>query len=112
MSNGLAWLSLTARRGVVAAQKDLAVWYATHVTRQRDNFKAYFWLRSAKLTKADLGPLAQEITRRVWYEGLRGGELRRAREESFWRLSLIDESLTNDGWTTDESEMYGTPPSP
>ena len=65
MSDGLAWLSLTARRGVVAAQKDLAVWYATHATRQRDNFKGYFWLRSAKLTKADLGPLVQEITRRV-----------------------------------------------
>lgn len=65
VSDALAWLSLAARRGVVAAQKDLAVWYATHATRQRDNFKAYFWLRSAKLTKADLGPLAAEITRRV-----------------------------------------------
>ena len=65
VSDGLAWLSLAARRGVVAAQKDLAVWYATHATRQRDNFKAYFWLLAAKLSEADLGPLAAEITGRV-----------------------------------------------
>lgn len=65
VSDGLAWLSLAARRGVVAAQKDLAVWYATHATRQRDNFKAYFWLRSAKLLEADIGLLAAEIARRV-----------------------------------------------
>ena len=64
-SDGLAWMSLAARRGVVVAQKELAIWYGTHATRQRDNFKAYFWLRSAKLSEADIGPLAAEITRRV-----------------------------------------------
>lgn len=62
---GLQWLYYAAKGGVVSAEKELAVWYGTHATRQRDNFKAYFWLRRAGLTESDLGLLATEITRRV-----------------------------------------------
>lgn len=65
VQEGLQWLYFAARGGVVLAEKELAVWYGTHATRQRDNFKAYFWLRHAGLTEADLGPLAAEIARRV-----------------------------------------------
>ena len=65
VQTGLQWLYFAARGGVVLAEKELAIWYGTHATRQRDNFKAYFWLRHAGLTESDLGPLAAEITSRV-----------------------------------------------